>query len=92
MTSNMEELERNTQEKQLFDPIKAKAQIDVYKEIYRLEEFEALPEEERNQAMQDVRNKDGALKILKTASDNDVAKIKKFFEKADATGQSEIEQ
>ena len=38
MTKNVEELERNTVEKKLFDPVKAKAQMEVYKEIYRLEE------------------------------------------------------
>ena len=45
MTNNMEELERNTQDKKLFDPVKAKAQIEVYKEIYKLEENESLPPE-----------------------------------------------
>ena len=40
MSNNMEELERNTQDKKLFDPVKAKAQIEVYKEIYRMEENE----------------------------------------------------
>ena len=38
MTTNIEELEKNTSEKKLFDPMKAKAQIEVYKEIYKLEE------------------------------------------------------
>lgn len=47
MNSNMVELERNTQDKKLFDPIKAKAQIEVYKEIYRMEEQENLPEDQR---------------------------------------------
>ena len=47
MTGNMEELEQNTQDKKLFDPVKAKAQIEVYKEIYRMEEEEHLPESER---------------------------------------------
>ena len=45
MNRNIEELERNTAEKKLFDPIKAKAQMEVYKEIYRLEEQEGLSEE-----------------------------------------------
>ena len=57
MTSNMEELERNTQDKKLFDPIKAQAQIEVYKEIYRMES--ATDDE-----VQDIRKQDGALKIL----------------------------
>ena len=71
MTKNVEELERNTVEKKLFDPMKAKAQMEVYKEIYRLEEQENLTEEQRK----DIRNKDGALRILQTASGNDVQKI-----------------
>ena len=33
---NMHQLEKNTQEKKLFDPIKAKAQIQVYRDIYNL--------------------------------------------------------
>ena len=45
MTTNIEELEKNTVEKKLFDPTKAKAQMEVYKEIYRLEEQEDLSEE-----------------------------------------------
>ena len=45
MTKNIEELEKNTMDKKLFDPIKAKAQIEVYKEIYRLEEQEGLTED-----------------------------------------------
>ena len=60
MNRNMEELERNTQDKKLFDPVKAKAQIDVYKEIYRMEENENLPEDQRK----DIRKQDGALRIL----------------------------
>ena len=67
----MEELERNTVEKKLFDPVKAKAQMEVYKEIYRLEGDDNLTEEQKK----DIRNKDGALKILQTASENDVSKI-----------------
>ena len=77
MNTNIEELERNTAEKKLFDPVKAKAQMEVYKEIYRLEEMENLTEEQKK----DIRNKDGALKILQTASENDVSKINQFFEK-----------
>ena len=60
MNTNIEELERNTAEKKLFDPVKAKAQMNVYKEIYQLEEMENLTEEQKK----DIRNKDGALKIL----------------------------
>ena len=50
----MNELEKNTQEKKLFDPLKAKAQIQVYKEIYNFD---------------DKSNEDGALKILKSANE-----------------------
>ena len=60
MNKNVEELERNTVEKKLFDPMKAKAQMEVYKEIYRLEEQDDLTEEQKK----DIRNKDGALRIL----------------------------
>ena len=77
MNRNWEELEKNTQDKKLFDPVKAKAQLEVYKEIYRLEEMENLSEEQKMQ----MRNDDGALRILKTASENDFEKINKFFEK-----------
>ena len=65
MSQNIEELEKNAAQKKLFDPIKAKAQMEVYKEIYRLEEQENLSEEEKK----DIRNRDGALRILQTASD-----------------------
>ena len=75
-------------DKKLFDPVKAKAQIEVYKEIYRLEEQENLSEEQKKE----IRNKDGALKILQTASSNDVDKINKFFERKDDMEQSEIER
>lgn len=37
---NIDELEKNTQEKKLFDPLKAKAQIEVYKEIYNMDNEE----------------------------------------------------
>ena len=84
----MEELERNTQDKKLFDPIKAKAQIEVYKEIYRMEENEALPEDQRV----DLRKQDGALRILQTASQNDVEQINEFFAKKSGNDQSEIER
>ena len=45
MNNNIVELERNTAEHKLFDPVKAKAQMDVYKEIYKLEEDENLTDE-----------------------------------------------
>ena len=88
MTRNWEELEKNTQDKKLFDPLKAKAQLDVYKEIYRLEEQSHLSEEEKKQ----IRNNDGALRILKSASENDLEKINQFFEKQADSNQSEIEK
>ena len=78
MTRNFEELEQNTQDKKLFDPLKAKAQLEVYKEIYRLEEMEGLTEEQKKE----MRNDDGALRILQTASENDLEKINQFFVKA----------
>jgi len=74
-TSNMRELEQNTKDKKLFDPVKAKAQIEVYKEIYRMEANESLPEHER------VQQTDGALRILQTADQNDAEEIAKFFQK-----------
>ena len=77
MSNNMSELEKNTAEKKLFDPLKAKAQIEVYKEIYKLEEQENLSEDQKRE----LRNQDGALRILQTASNNDVDQINKFFEK-----------
>ena len=51
----MSDLERNTQDKKLFDPLKAKAQIEVYKEIYNIGE---------NETEEGKKNKDTALKIL----------------------------
>ena len=66
-SSNMHELEKNTQEKKLFDPLKAKAQIQVYKEIYNFDEKAA--------------NDDGALRILKSANEQDLQTINKYFEK-----------
>ena len=58
-------------DKKLFDPTKAKAQIEVYKEIYNLESEEGLSEEQKKE----MRKKDRALKILQTASENDIEKI-----------------
>jgi len=78
-TVNVQELERNTQEKKLFDPLKAKAQIEVYKEIYNMEEGGERP-------------KDTALKILETAEANDIEKIQKFFEKRNEFEKSEIDK
>ena len=84
----MNELEQNTAQKKLFDPTKAKAQIEVYKEIYRLEAEEGLTEDEKRE----IRKKDGALKILQTASENDIEKINQFFEKKGTDEDSEINQ
>ena len=72
----MKELEENTQNKKLFDPLKAKAQIEVYKEIYNIDD-----DKEKGEEM----NKDTALKILQSASENDIEKIKKYFEKNSET-------
>lgn len=88
MTVNIEELEKNTSEKKLFDPMKAKAQIEVYKEIYKLEEQEGLTEDQKKE----IRNQDGALKILQTASNSDIDQINQFFVKKDGQDQSEIEK
>lgn len=51
--------------------MKAKAQIEVYKEIYNMDDDNSTKTEK----------KDTALKILQTAEENDVEKINKFFEK-----------
>ena len=51
----------------MFDPLKAKAQIQVYKEIYN---FDSEGEKE-----------DGSLRILKSASESDIKNINKFFDK-----------
>ena len=88
LTNNMQELEKNAADKKLFDPLKAKAQLEVYKEIYRLEEMENLPEDQKKA----MRQEDGALKILKTASENDMDKINQFFEKSQEDDKSEIER
>ena len=60
-SNNMAELERNTKDKKLFDPVKAKAQVQVYKEIYN---FEKDPNQKED-------DEDGALRILKSASADD---------------------
>lgn len=65
----MGELEKNTQEKKLFDPLKAKAQIQVYKEIYNLDDKANETE------------KEGQLRILQSASKQDMENINKFFDK-----------
>lgn len=54
ISNNMRELEKNTQDKKLFDPLKAKAQIEVYKEIYNIDDEGSSKESK----------KDTALKIL----------------------------
>lgn len=63
VSRNVKELEENTQSKQLFDPVKAKAQIEVYKEIYNIG---------AENSEEGLKNKDVALKILQSASDNDI--------------------
>ena len=64
----MGDLEKNTQEKKLFDPLKAKAQIQVYKEIYNFDED---------------KKEEGNLRILKSANEADIENINKFFKKGD---------
>ena len=77
---NMKELEENTQDKKLFDPMKAKAQIEVYKEIYNMGDES------------DKGKRDNSLKILQSASEGDIQKINSFFEKTNGQDQSEIER
>ena len=69
----MTDLEKNTRDKKLFDPLKAKAQIQVYKEIYNFEGQEGEGQD----------NKEGGLRILKNASEEDIKQINTFFEKRD---------
>ena len=57
-------------EKKLYDPVKARAQIQVYKEIYNLGDGNNASAEEE----------DGSLRILKSASEDDKEAIKKYFE------------
>ena len=57
---NITELEQNTQEKKLFDPLKAKAQIEVYKEIYSMDDSTAGTSIDEKTG----ERKDTALKIL----------------------------
>lgn len=70
----MGELEKNTQEKKLFDPLKAKAQIQVYKEIYNFDDGKESEEQ-----------KEGQLRILQSASKEDRENINKFFDKSAKT-------
>ena len=58
-SGNMVELEKNTTEKKLFDPLKAKAQIQVYKDIYNLDN--PNPDDQ-----------DSKLKIIESAQDKDL--------------------
>ena len=98
MSNNMSELEKNTKEKALFDPVKAKAQIEIYKEIYRLEDEELNAKAEGRELTELEREamkaeKDGALRILQTASTNDLSQIQQFFEKSDGEdSKSDIER
>jgi hypothetical protein len=52
----------------LFDPVKAKAQVQVYKEIYNIEDDD-----------KEGQREDVGLKILEAASSKDKEQIKKFF-------------
>merc|ERR1712166_1548324 len=69
--NNMTQLEENTKDKKLFDPVKARAQIEIYKEIYRIEnEEDKAREEGRELSPEEIQKiyaeKDGALRILQT--------------------------
>ena len=66
--------------KKLFDPLKAKAQIQVYKEIYNFDNSE------------DDEDKDGALRILKSANQDDKESIKQYFESQNKGTKSQIEE
>ena len=70
----------------MFDPLKAKAQIEVYKEIYNMDDDQGRP------LQAGEVKKDTALKILQTAQDNDIEQINKFFEKQNEFEKSEIEK
>ena len=76
ISKNMQDLEKNTQEKKLFDPLKAKAQVQVYKQIYNIDD------EGKNEA---------ELKILQSASSKDKQDIAKYFKKADGGDKSKAE-
>ena len=86
--NNMQQLEENTKEKKLFDPVKARAQIEIYKEIYRIEnEEDKAREEGRELTPEEIQKiyaeKDGALRILQTAGGDNLGDIKQFFEKTE---------
>ena len=68
ISRNMANLEKNTQEKKLFDPLKAKAQVQVYKQIYNIE---------------DQQERDAELRIMKSASEKDKEDIVKYFKNKD---------
>ena len=79
VNKNMAQLEQNTQEKKLFDPLKAKAQIQVYKDIYNFDS-------------DDKNKEDGGLRILKSASNEDLKNINQYFDKKiDSDEQKRIE-
>ena len=63
-SNNMVELEKNTQEKKLFDPLKAKAQIQVYKDIYNLDD--------QGQPINSGLESGSKLKIMETAQKDDL--------------------
>ena len=69
MARNQDQLEEHSRANKLFDPVKAKAQVQVYKEIYNIEDDSLKPE-------QDV-----GLKILEAASKEDKEEIRRFFER-----------
>ncbi|CAI2382785.1 unnamed protein product [Moneuplotes crassus] len=76
--NNMEELEENTKQHKIFDPVKAKAQVDVYKEIYNL-----MDEEESE-----------LKRLPSAVSDKEKQKIKDYFsqEKLSQIDKEELER
>ena len=66
--------------------MKAKAQIEVYKEIYNMDN------EEGEDPLNHQAKKDTALKILQSAQENDMEKINKFFEKQNEFEKSDIDR
>ena len=89
MHNNMRELELNTAEKKLFDPVKAKAQLEVYKEIYKIEKEEDIARDQGRELTDEEKERikdenDGALRILKSASGKDISEIGEFFERRES--------
>eukprot|EP00343_Euplotes_focardii_P009218 CAMPEP_0205824924 /NCGR_PEP_ID=MMETSP0206-20130828/23235_1 /ASSEMBLY_ACC=CAM_ASM_000279 /TAXON_ID=36767 /ORGANISM="Euplotes focardii, Strain TN1" /LENGTH=136 /DNA_ID=CAMNT_0053123501 /DNA_START=136 /DNA_END=546 /DNA_ORIENTATION=- len=79
----MKELEDNTKEHKLFDPVKAKAQVDVYKEIYNLmdeedSELKKLPSavsDKERQKIQDYFNQDNLSEVDKAELSKELERL-----------------